>query len=103
MSAGASLIPELEDVIQRGTPEKCADTLQRITTLFIHGAKGFNEDHVGLFDDVLCQLVTEIESKARAELAQRLAPHRLASGSIPARMCDHGNAAAAGYPVYGVF
>ena len=74
MSASASLIPELEDVIQRGSPEKCAEALQRIATLFIHGAKRFNEDHVGLFDDVLCQLVTEIESKARAELAQRLAP-----------------------------
>jgi len=67
------MIPELENVIQRGTPERCTEMLQRITTLFIHGAKNFNEDHIGLFDDVLCQLVAEIETKARAELSRRLA------------------------------
>jgi uncharacterized protein (DUF2336 family) len=74
MIATASLIPELEDVLQRGSPEKCAETLKRITSLFITGAERFNEEHVSLFDDVLCQLVSEIESKARAELSQRLAP-----------------------------
>jgi uncharacterized protein (DUF2336 family) len=74
MNATASLIPELENVIQHGSPERCAEMLSRITTLFVDGAKGFNENHVGLFDDVLCQLVSEIETKARVELAQRLAP-----------------------------
>jgi uncharacterized protein (DUF2336 family) len=73
MSA-ASLIPELEDVLQHGSPERCTDTLKRITTLFIDGAREFNEDHIGLFDDILCELVTEIETKARVELSQRLAP-----------------------------
>ena len=74
MSAANSLIPELENIIQRGTPERCTEMLQRITTLFVDGATHFNPEHVGLFDDVLCQLVTEIESKARAELSRRLAP-----------------------------
>ena len=41
---------------------------------FIDGAPHFNEDHIGLFDDVLCRLVVEIEAKARAEMAQTLAP-----------------------------
>ena len=72
MAANASLIPELEKVIQHGTPEKCADTLARITTLFVAGASRFTEEHVGLFDDVLCQLVAEIETKARAELSRRM-------------------------------
>jgi uncharacterized protein (DUF2336 family) len=74
MTATASLIPELEDMLQRGSPEKCADTLRRITTLFIGSANRFNEDHIGLFDDILCELVTEIETKAREELSRRLAP-----------------------------
>ncbi len=73
MAANASLIPELEDVIQHGTPEKCADALTRITTLFVAGANRFNDEHVHLFDDVLCQLVAEIETKARAELSRRMA------------------------------
>ena len=74
MAATASLIPELEEMLQSGSPEKCAESLRRITTLFIGSANRFNEDHVGLFDDILCELVNEIESKARAELSRRLAP-----------------------------
>jgi uncharacterized protein (DUF2336 family) len=74
MSASASLIPELEDVIQHGSQEKRAKTVQRIANLFIDGAAQFNEDHIGLFDDVLCRLVTEIEAKARAEMSKSLAP-----------------------------
>jgi uncharacterized protein (DUF2336 family) len=73
MTATVSIISELEDMLQRGSPEKCADTLRRITTLFIGSANRFNEDHIGLFDDILCELVTEIETKARAELSRRLA------------------------------
>ena len=38
MSASASLIPELEDVIQHGSPERRAETLKRITNLFLDGA-----------------------------------------------------------------
>jgi len=74
MVASASLIPELEDVIQHGSPDKRAATVRRIANLFIDGASHFNEDHVSLFDDVLCRLVDEIEAKARAEMANTLAP-----------------------------
>jgi uncharacterized protein (DUF2336 family) len=74
MSASASLIPELEEVIQNSSAERRARTVQRIANLFLDGAATFNEDHVGLFDDVLCRLVVEIEAKARSEMAQTLAP-----------------------------
>jgi uncharacterized protein (DUF2336 family) len=74
MAAPASLIAELEDVIQYGSPERRVQALQRITTLFLNGASQFNEDHVRLFDDVLSRLIEEIETKARAELSYRLAP-----------------------------
>ncbi|MBX9843774.1 MAG: DUF2336 domain-containing protein [Xanthobacteraceae bacterium] len=73
MSASASLIPELEDVIQHGSAERRAKTVKRIANLFVDGAPSFNEDHIGLFDDVLCRLVVEIEAKARSEMAQTLA------------------------------
>ena len=73
MSASASLIPELEDVIQHGSADRRATTVKRIANLFVDGAASFNEDHIGLFDDVLCRLVDEIEAKARSEMAQSLA------------------------------
>ena len=74
MGAALSLIPELEDVIQRGSRHKRVETLQRITALFLAGADAYSDAHVDLFDDVFGLLIKEIENKARAELANRLAP-----------------------------
>jgi uncharacterized protein (DUF2336 family) len=74
MAVPASLLPELEDVVQHGSAEKRAETLRRITTLFLDGAALFSTEHVALFDDVIGCLVEEIEAKALAELARRLAP-----------------------------
>ena len=74
MGAAVSLIPELEDVIRHGTRAKRVDALQRITALFLDGAKGYSDAHVDLFDDVFGLLIVEIETKARAELSRHLAP-----------------------------
>jgi uncharacterized protein (DUF2336 family) len=74
MAAPASLLPELEDVVQHGSAEKRAETLRRVTSLFLDGAAIFKDDHVALFDDVIGCLIEEIEAKALAELARRLAP-----------------------------
>lgn len=69
-----SLLPELEDVVQNGTPERRATTLRRITMLFLDGAPSLQPEHVELFDDVITCLIDEIEAKALAELARSLAP-----------------------------
>jgi uncharacterized protein (DUF2336 family) len=74
MDAPASLLPELEEVVQHGSVEKRTETLRRITTLFLDGAPGFNQEQVALFDDVIGYLIEEIEAKALAELARRIAP-----------------------------
>jgi uncharacterized protein (DUF2336 family) len=74
MGAPASLLPELEDVVQHGSAEKRAETLRRITALFLEGARHFQDPHVALFDDVIGLLIREIESKALAELSRRIAP-----------------------------
>jgi uncharacterized protein (DUF2336 family) len=74
MAAALSLLPELEDVIQRGTRQKRVDALQRITALFLDGASQFGDDHVDLFDNVFGLLIEEIETKARAALSNHLAP-----------------------------
>jgi uncharacterized protein (DUF2336 family) len=74
MGAPASLLPELEDVVQHGSAEKRAETLRRITSLFLDGAPLFQDQHVALFDDVIGLLIEEIENKTLAELSRRLAP-----------------------------
>src|ERR1700761_1836307 len=82
MGGTLSLIPELEDIVAHGSRAKRRDILQRITTLFLDGASRFDEGQVDLFGDVFSLLITEIESKARAELSQQLAPLPNAPGKI---------------------
>jgi uncharacterized protein (DUF2336 family) len=72
--AAQSLIPELEDVVHHGTPARRAETLRRVTSLFLDSAQNFADDHVALFDDVIGYLIEQIEAKALAELARRIAP-----------------------------
>jgi uncharacterized protein (DUF2336 family) len=74
MGAAISLIPELEDVLQRGSRHKRAAALRRVTALFLDGAGSYNDAQVELFDDVFALLIEEIESMARAELSSCLAP-----------------------------
>jgi uncharacterized protein (DUF2336 family) len=68
-----SSIPELEDVIQHGSPERLHLALRRITTLFLEGASRFNDAHVRVFDAVLGSLVEKADARSRAELSERLA------------------------------
>lgn len=89
MGAPASLLPELEDVVQHGTAEKRAETLRRVTTLFLEGAPGFQEAHVALFDDVIGYLIEEIEAKALAELARRIAAAPNAPPDVVRSLADH--------------
>jgi uncharacterized protein (DUF2336 family) len=74
MTAAASLIPELENVLKHGSREKRAETLRHITTLYLAGADGFDATQVDFFDHVFTLLIELIEVKTRAELAGRLAP-----------------------------
>jgi uncharacterized protein (DUF2336 family) len=74
MSAAESLIPELEDVVQHGSPQRRTEMLRRVTTLFLTGADRFSDDHIKLFDEVIGYLIEEIEARALAELARRIAP-----------------------------
>jgi uncharacterized protein (DUF2336 family) len=74
MSAAASLLPELEDVIRHGSRERRAHTLMRVAALFAVTAENLNSDHIELFDDVFCRLVDEIDIASRIDLSKQLAP-----------------------------
>ena len=69
-----SIIAELEDAVRNGSSEKRVDTLRQVTDLFLHDGERLSDDQVKVFDDVLCILVARVESRAKAELSQRLAP-----------------------------
>jgi uncharacterized protein (DUF2336 family) len=68
-----SLIDELVDVVATGSVKQRLRILQRITDLFVAGSHRYSDEQIALFDDVLQELVAEIEVKARARLAHRMA------------------------------
>jgi len=72
--AEQSLLAEIEGTLASGSPHKQAEILRRVTDLFLANAHNYSEEHVDLFDGVISRLAEKIESKARAELANRLAP-----------------------------
>ena len=73
MTTVASLIDDLEQSLATGTSEQRQKALLRVTDLFVVGANRYNEDQIGLFDEVIGKLAAAIETKARAKLANRLA------------------------------
>lgn len=74
MSARQSLMDELEEAVSSGSRDKRVDTLRRITDLFLTAPAQLNTEQIGVFDDVLTHLIARVETRARAELAKRLAP-----------------------------
>jgi uncharacterized protein (DUF2336 family) len=68
-----SLLEQLEDAVTQKDIRYRAETLRRVTDLFLAGASTFSIDQVALFDDVLGRLVEEIDVTARAAFGMRLA------------------------------
>jgi uncharacterized protein (DUF2336 family) len=98
MTARNSLIVDLEDAIQRGSPERRAETLRRIADLFLVSAAQFTSEQVALFDDVIGCLIDRIETRALAELGRRLAPVANAPEHVIRRLA-HDDAIAVAGPV----
>lgn len=69
----SSLISDVEDSVGRGSGDDRTRTLRRITDLFVQGSSSFGPEQVELFDAVIQRFATAIETRARVELAERLA------------------------------
>ncbi len=69
-----SIIAEIEGSFASGSADKQAEILRRVTDLFLAGADNYSDEHVDLFDGVISRIADKIETKARVELANRLAP-----------------------------
>ena len=96
MSQAASVIDELEDVLAAGSSDRRTEILRRVTDLFLGDAARFNNEQVGLFDDVLAYLIKQVEIKALAELGAKLAPIENAPNGIIRTLAHHDEIAVAG-------
>ena len=73
MGSLPKLIRDLEASITNGSPQRRAETLRRVTDLFLHNPESLTDQQVDVFDVVIARLATAIEARARAELSERLA------------------------------
>jgi uncharacterized protein (DUF2336 family) len=83
MTAVSALLRDLESRVTRGSNDDRAQTMSRLTDLLVATANDITEDQIGVFDVVIGRLATAIESRARAELSERLADvHNAPAGVV---------------------
>jgi uncharacterized protein (DUF2336 family) len=96
VTAPVNLISDLENALKSGSSEKRAETLRRVTNLFLNDADRLNEQQISVFDDVLVHLVQRIESKALVQLSKSLAPVDNAPVEVIRRLSLHDEISVAG-------
>ncbi|MGY3239347.1 uncharacterized protein (DUF2336 family) [Bradyrhizobium sp. USDA 4472] len=74
VKSSENILDELQSALAHGTVARRVETLRRVTDLFLNNVADYTEDHVRVFDDVFQCLIEQIETSARALLADRLAP-----------------------------
>jgi uncharacterized protein (DUF2336 family) len=73
LAQSRSLLDELVSPVAAATAKHRLKIIDRVTDLFAAGSRSYSDDQISLFDDVLRRLTADIEVKARAKLAHRLA------------------------------
>jgi uncharacterized protein (DUF2336 family) len=98
IDAGLSIADEVERAISAGSPQKCSETVGRVTALFLAAAERYNDEQIALFGDVFERLINTIELRALAdigarialaELSAQLAPLPQAPASVIGRLARH--------------
>jgi uncharacterized protein (DUF2336 family) len=91
-----SIIPELEEAVRSGSPLRRVNTLREVTNLFLHDGERLSEEQIKVFDNVLCMLVSRVETCARAELSNSLSPLDYAPVDVIQRLARDDEIAVAG-------
>src|SRR5215469_7530304 len=100
-----SIADEVETAIAACSGEKCTETAERVTALFLASAGSFSDEQITLFCEVFERLINSIELKALAdvsarialaELSAQLAPIPQAPTTIIRRLAQHEDIAVAG-------
>ena len=88
----SSIADEVEAAIAAGSAEKCVETTERLTALFVASAGSFSDEQIGLFGDVFERLIATIELRALADVGARIALAELSAqlARDPCRQCRVG-------------
>lgn len=96
MAAQPSLVNELQTTLADVPHERRLRMLQRLTDAFIEIAARLKDEHIEVFDEVICCLMTELETRALTELGLRFAPLRKAPPKAIGRLASHPDIAVSG-------
>jgi uncharacterized protein (DUF2336 family) len=73
MSTVKAILADLESAIASHSEDQKAQTMIRVTDLFVARADEYSDDQVSVFDVVIGRLAAGVDVKRRVELAERLA------------------------------
>jgi uncharacterized protein (DUF2336 family) len=96
MAVQPSLVNELQTTLATLPQERRVRMLRRLADAFIQIAAKLQDEHIEVFDDVICCLMAEIETRALSELGLRFAPLPQAPPKAIGRLASHPDIAVAG-------
>ena len=73
LAESRSLLDDLVSPVAGASAKHRLKIIDRVADLFAAGSRSYSDEQISLFDDVLRRLTVDIEVKARAALAHRLA------------------------------
>lgn len=87
--AAQALLTDLEAILAQAPTEWRRAALLRIVDLFLHGAESYGDDHVAIFDEVMCRLIKDIDRAVLAEVSTKLAPVDNAPSKVVGTLARH--------------
>ncbi|MCK1388553.1 DUF2336 domain-containing protein [Bradyrhizobium sp. 21] len=96
MTVATSLIPGLEDIVKRGDPRRRGEIAYAVSQLFFQDAEKLRPDLVGLFDNLLIDLVPHAELASRVDLAERFSRLNNAPPHLVSQLARENEIAVAG-------
>ena len=91
-----TMVNELQTALGAVAKDRRARILQRVTDAFIQVAAQLQDQHIDVFDEVICCLIAEIETQSLSELGLRLAPMPKAPRKAIRRLAENADIKVAG-------
>lgn len=89
MSAADSLITEIKEVLDGGSPSRREVILHDVTELFLDAVERYSKEQIAVFDDVLVTIVEHVDLDALAELSRRLVSCTKAPPALLRKLASH--------------
>jgi uncharacterized protein (DUF2336 family) len=83
-----ALVEELQGAVS-GSAERRVQMLQKLTDLFLSQAARLNEQHIGVFDDILLHLMAHAEAPALAAFSASIAGSKAAPKEVIRALASH--------------